>query len=105
MREDGWETGCGVSEIPRPIPSTRETRQMPQRKPTLPMASLREKLSALVLGCTFVELYLGGAAMLVMGLYLACGDRRAAIQQHQGLPYSHLSASMGSTFAARRAGM
>ncbi len=48
------------------------------------MAGMRKKLSALVLWCTFVALYLGGAVMLMIGFYIACGDWWAAIHRHAG---------------------
>lgn len=51
---------------------------------TLPMAGIRKKLSAVVLWCTFVALYLGGAVMLMIGFYIACGDWWTAIHHHAG---------------------
>ena len=48
------------------------------------MVGIRKKLSALVLWCTFVALYLGGAVMLMIGFYIACGDWWAAIRHHAG---------------------
>lgn len=48
------------------------------------MTSIRKKLSALVLWCTFVGLYLGGAVMLMIGFYIACGDWWAVIHRHAG---------------------
>lgn len=49
------------------------------------MARLRSKLSALVLWCAFLALYLGEAAMLVIGLILSSRAWWAAIQQHANL--------------------
>ena len=49
------------------------------------MASLRNKLSALVLWCVFLVLYLGGVVMLVIGLVLASRIWWAAIHQHASL--------------------
>jgi hypothetical protein len=49
------------------------------------MARLRNKLSALVLWCGFLALYLGGAVMLVIGLILASQVWWAAIHQHASL--------------------
>ncbi len=49
------------------------------------MARLRNKLSALVLWCVFLVLYLGGAVMLVIGLVLASRMWWAAIHQHASL--------------------
>ncbi|HET9180069.1 MAG TPA: hypothetical protein VFQ24_17075 [Terriglobia bacterium] len=48
------------------------------------MARIRKKLSAVVLWCTFVALYLGGAVMLMIGFYIACGDWWTAIHHHAG---------------------
>jgi hypothetical protein len=49
------------------------------------MAQLRNKLSALILWCVFLALYLGGAVMLVIGLVLASRMWWAAIHQHASL--------------------
>lgn len=49
------------------------------------MARLRNKLSALVLWCVFLVLYLGGAVMLAIGLILASRVWWAAISQHASL--------------------
>ena len=48
------------------------------------MAHLRKKLSAAGLWCSFVALYVGGTAMLMIGFYIACGDWWAAIHRHAG---------------------
>jgi hypothetical protein len=48
------------------------------------MASIRKKLSALVLWGTFVTLYLGGTIMLMIGFYIAFGDWWAAIHHYAG---------------------
>lgn len=55
---------------------------MQWRKVALSMARVRKKLSAVVLWCTFVALYGGGAVMLVLGFYLACCDWWSALQHH-----------------------
>jgi len=49
------------------------------------MARLRKTLSALVLWCVFLVLYLGGVVMLVIGLILSSGLWWAAIHQHASL--------------------
>jgi predicted signal transduction protein with EAL and GGDEF domain len=49
------------------------------------MARLRNKLSALVLWCVFLVLYLGGAVMLVIGLILSSQVWWAAIHQQTSL--------------------
>ncbi len=49
------------------------------------MAQLHNKLSALVLWCVFLALYLGGTVMLVIGLVLASRMWWAAMHQHASL--------------------
>lgn len=49
------------------------------------MARLRNKLSALVIWCAFLVLYLTGVAMLVFGLILSSQAWWAAVHQHTGL--------------------
>jgi heme/copper-type cytochrome/quinol oxidase subunit 1 len=56
-----------------------------KEKATPPMARLRNKLSALVLWCALLALYLGGAVMLVIGLVFASREWWAVIHQHAGL--------------------
>ncbi|HEX5410454.1 MAG TPA: hypothetical protein VFZ27_01175 [Terriglobia bacterium] len=48
------------------------------------MAVIRKKLSALLLWCTFVALYLGGTVMLVIGFCLAYSDWWTAVHHHAG---------------------
>jgi heme/copper-type cytochrome/quinol oxidase subunit 1 len=43
---------------------------------------MRKKLSALVLWCVFLGLYLGGAVMLAIGVFFASRQCWAAIHQH-----------------------
>ena len=49
------------------------------------MTRLRNKLSALVIWCVFLVLYLGGMVMLVIGLILASRVWWRAISQHASL--------------------
>lgn len=49
------------------------------------MARLRNTLSALVLWCVFLVLYLAGVAMLAVGLILASRVWWAAVSQHSSL--------------------
>jgi hypothetical protein len=46
------------------------------------LESLRHKLSVLVLWCAFLVLYLGGAAMLAIGLFFASREWWVVIHQH-----------------------
>lgn len=48
------------------------------------MKQLRRKLSALILWCTFVALYLGGVFLLIIGLVFASRTWWTLIQQHAG---------------------
>ena len=48
------------------------------------MARIRKKLSALVLWCALLGLYLGGAVMLAIGLFFASRQWGAAIHRHAG---------------------
>jgi heme/copper-type cytochrome/quinol oxidase subunit 1 len=45
---------------------------------------MRKKISALVLWCAFLGLYLGGAVMLAIGVFFASRQCWAAIHQHAG---------------------
>lgn len=49
------------------------------------MKGLRHKFSVLVLWCAFMALYVGGAAMLVIGLFLASQEWWVVIHQHTGM--------------------
>jgi hypothetical protein len=46
---------------------------------------LRQNLSALILWCVFLALYLGGAFLLVIGLVFAARTWWSLIHQHAGL--------------------
>ena len=71
----------------------RPWRSEPQRvgsetngKRAMPlMKGLRHKLSVLILWCAFLALYVAGAAMLVIGLFLASRAWWAVVHQHASL--------------------
>lgn len=48
------------------------------------MARIRKKLSALVLWCAFLGLYLGGAVMLAIGMFIASREWWTAIHRQAG---------------------
>jgi hypothetical protein len=49
------------------------------------MERLRHKLSVLVLWCVFLALYVGGAAMLGVGLFLASQEWWVVLHQHTSM--------------------
>jgi len=69
----------------RGSPSPRRLRSKGNGwKTTLPMVRIRKKLSALVLWCAFLGLYLGGAVMLAIGVFFASREWWATIHRHAG---------------------